>query len=178
MKECNKCNTKKPITEYYISNRSNKPLGQCKECYKNRVKKYNKKWVSENQDKVKKYRKDFRQSNPNYMTEYMEEARKDPLFRISMNMRIRLGNVIRAKNYTKRNHLHEVLGVTWSEFENYISLLFEEGMNWDNYGEWELDHIKPLATAVNGDEIEKLFHYKNLQPLWKEDNRKKRDRFV
>lgn len=43
-------------------------------------------------------------------------------------------------------------------------------MNWDNYGEWHIDHIKPLAIAKNKKEIECLFNYKNLQPLWAKDN--------
>ena len=49
---------------------------------------------------------------------------------------------------------------------------FEDGMNWDNQGEWHIDHIKPcdkfdLSKEI---EIEKCFHYKNLQPLWGLDN--------
>ena len=46
-------------------------------------------------------------------------------------------------------------------------------MTWDNYGTWHIDHMIPLISAKNIDELEALFHYKNLQPLWAVDNLKK-----
>lgn len=50
---------------------------------------------------------------------------------------------------------------------------FQTGMTWDNYGEWQLDHRIPLDSAVNEEDLYKLNHYTNLQPLWKEDNLRK-----
>jgi len=182
MRTCTICKEKKPLTEFYTRYYKCKVCWKQSESYKSTFKKrneYNREWDKNNKDKILEYRKKFKTNNPNYMAEWMAKKREqDPVFKISQNMRTRLGNVIRAKNYTKRNHLHEVLGISWSGFEKYVSSLFEDGMNWDNYGEWELDHIKPLAMAVDGDEVLKLFHYKNLQPLWKNENRKKRDKFV
>jgi hypothetical protein len=46
-------------------------------------------------------------------------------------------------------------------------------MSWDNYGEWHIDHIIPLSFAKNEDEIMKLCHYTNLQPLNGIDNIRK-----
>lgn len=45
---------------------------------------------------------------------------------------------------------------------------FQEGMSWDNYGEWHIDHIRPLANYNLEDStiIKELCHYTNLQPLW------------
>ena len=52
-------------------------------------------------------------------------------------------------------------------------------MSWDNYGKyngelnfgWDLDHIIPLSSANNIDELIKLNHYTNFQPLCSRVNR-------
>ena len=53
-------------------------------------------------------------------------------------------------------------------------------MNFDNYGVWEIDHIKPVASydLNNNNEIIQCFNYKNLQPLWKDENIKKSDKYI
>ena len=51
-------------------------------------------------------------------------------------------------------------------------------MTWENHGDWHYDHIIPLASANTVEELEKLCHYKNIQPLWAKENiaKVKRDR--
>ena len=62
------------------------------------------------------------------------------------------------------------MGEEWDNVKLHFESLFQPGMSWDNYGQWEIDHIKPLSLATTEDEVIKLCHYKNLQPLWKIDN--------
>ena len=50
-------------------------------------------------------------------------------------------------------------------------------MTWENYGLWHLDHIIPLCEAKNEEELYKLNHHTNLQPLWAEDNLKKNRKY-
>jgi len=53
---------------------------------------------------------------------------------------------------------------------------FKPGMHWDNHGGktgWQIDHIVPLAEAKTLEQAIALNHYKNIQPLWPEENRKK-----
>ena len=49
-------------------------------------------------------------------------------------------------------------------------------MSFDNYGKWHLDHIYPVSLANTEEEIIKLNHYTNFQPLWAEENIRKRNR--
>jgi len=55
-------------------------------------------------------------------------------------------------------------------------------MNWDNYGNpkdgilepnktWDIDHIKPVSSALTEGAIVELNHYSNLQPLCSYHNR-------
>ena len=53
-------------------------------------------------------------------------------------------------------------------------------MTFENYGEWEIDHIKPISlfNLNNENELFECFNYTNLQPLWKLDNIKKSNKFI
>ena len=59
----------------------------------------------------------------------------------------------------------------------HIEYQFKEGMTWDNWNEWEVDHVIPLSYPEESLQEEfwqrYLCNYKNLQPLWKSDNASK-----
>jgi hypothetical protein len=52
-------------------------------------------------------------------------------------------------------------------------LLFVEGMTWDNWGEWHIDHIIPLNTFDKDTPIEVVNSLDNLRPLWAKENLKR-----
>jgi len=56
---------------------------------------------------------------------------------------------------------------------------FLPGMTWNNHGEWEIDHILPLMynNPTTGDIIQRL-HWTNTQPMWKQDNIEKGNRYI
>ena len=64
------------------------------------------------------------------------------------------------------------------ELKIHLGNKFREGMSWDNYGEWHLDHIIPISSANTEEEIIKLNHYTNFQPLWAIDNIKKGNKII
>jgi hypothetical protein len=66
----------------------------------------------------------------------------------------------------------ELLGCNSEFFKEYLENNFLDGMTWENYGEWHIDHMKPCAAfdLTNEDDQRKCFHYTNLQPLWALDN--------
>ena len=69
----------------------------------------------------------------------------------------------------------EIIGCNFLELEKYINEKLDNSMNLDNYGDWEIDHIIPISSFdfTKNENILKCFNYKNLQPLWKLDNRTK-----
>lgn len=59
---------------------------------------------------------------------------------------------------------------------------FEQGMSWDNYGQWHIDHIKPHSlfnyTTMQCNEFKECWSIDNLQPLWAIDNIKKSNKYA
>ncbi len=59
---------------------------------------------------------------------------------------------------------------------------FLPGMTWANHGRrgWHIDHIIPCAAFDMTDEnqAKACWNYKNLRPLWAEDNWAKGDKII
>ena len=62
----------------------------------------------------------------------------------------------------------------------YIESKFKEGMTWENYGTWHLDHIYPCSKfdLTKEEEQRICFHYSNLQPLWASQNMSKSNEII
>lgn len=73
----------------------------------------------------------------------------------------------------KEGRTIDLLGYSAEELKLYIQSLFTEGMTWENYGEWEIDHIKPVSKFDKNTPPSVVNALSNLQPLWKTENRSK-----
>ena len=73
-----------------------------------------------------------------------------------------------------------IFGCTERQLANHLEKLFKDKMAFNNHGKWEVDHIFPVSKCDVEDieNIHKCFHYTNLQPLWKTENRLKSDKIV
>lgn len=129
-------------------------------------------------DRKKKYQSEYRRNNllaVNAATARYkrERLRSDPLFRAEYSMRSRVFQAFRNKRLPKRGRTLEILGCGWNELKAHMEERFTEGMSWDNYGSWHVDHIIPLSSATSEAELVRLCHFTNLQPLWAADNIRK-----
>jgi hypothetical protein len=97
----------------------------------------------------------------------------------SINYRLRCTVAARVRKAIRNKGpgLFSSLGYTVQQLKNRLEALFLPGMSWDNYGEWEIDHIVPHRkfgyTAETDPEFRACWALTNLQPLWKPDNRRK-----
>ncbi len=107
---------------------------------------------------------------------WRERRRKDPILRLTHSNRTRIRQALNGI-YKSESSL-VLIGCTTEQLKLHIESLFQEGMNWLNYGEWEVDHIRPCSSFDLNDPLmqKQCFHYTNLQPLWKKDNRLKSDK--
>jgi hypothetical protein len=82
----------------------------------------------------------------------------------------------------KRGSSLDYLGCTIEDFRERIESLWEEGMNWENYGRggWHIDHITPCSwfDLTDDKQAKECFNWKNLQPMWETDNCTKKDRWA
>lgn len=99
-----------------------------------------------------------------------ERLKVDILFKLQRNMRARLNKALQG-NYKTSSAVKD-LGCSIEELKQHLESKFQSGMTWENYGKngWHIDHIKPLASATSEEEMLKLCHYMNLQPLWAQEN--------
>lgn len=112
-----------------------------------------------------------------YTHEY-KLIQSDPLRKSKDSIRKLLLSSFKVRNIKKSKlcmKSEEILGCSFQHFKEYIESQFTNGMNWLNHGEWHLDHKVPLALANNVDELIKLNHWTNFQPLWSDDNLSKGD---
>ena len=135
-----------------------------------------KKWMENNKDRVIEKAKEYRKNNKEKLKILSlkwssEKYKNDGFYGLKKNMRNRIRDFMKGKCVGIRTK--EIIGLGYDEFKDYLTSKFVEGMTWENYGKWHLDHIKPLCSAKNNDEVLLLNHYTNLQPLWAEDNLKK-----
>lgn len=99
--------------------------------------------------------------------------KRDGRFRMLLTCRGRLRRAVRVK--ITRDKFRQLTGCSPKVLQDWIEQQFQPEMTWDNYGLWEVDHIRPCSSFDMRIKSERLacFHYTNLQPLWRRANRQK-----
>jgi len=145
-----------------------------------------------NKEKFAEKNKAYYEANKEKIVErvkaYEKQRRaKDPLFRLKDNYRHSCLKAFYSIDKKKNNSSLKLLGLNdWQELAGHLSKQFYdhpetgEEMTFDNHGYygWHIDHIIPLSTATTEEDIIKLCHYTNLQPLWAEENRTKSNKIL
>lgn len=147
-------------------------------------KSYEKEYYQKNKAKILKQSKQYFKDNQKIKQEknnerYKKRRQNDPIFKLATNLKRNIRGILSRKSFSKKSKTQEILGCSFEELKQYLETKFESWMNWDNYGKyngeinfgWDVDHIIPLASAKTEDELLKLNHFSNLQPLCSRINR-------
>ena len=156
---------------------------------KNRDKRlqYFSEWQKENREYLNEYHKEWREKNIDKHRENKrnyEKTRKsnDPLYKLIANFRTAIYTVLKENNLNKYGHYFEILKYSPEELITHLEGQFAEGMTWDNYGEWHVDHILPITSfdfkEVGDEEFLKCWSLSNLQPMWGDENIRKSNRIL
>lgn len=168
IKICTKCDLEKNINEFHKFKHSkdgHKTI--CKICSSKTSKKY----VKENKDKLKKYRHDNKEKrneqNKKWREQNIERMRvlrkkynnsekgleqKRKYYKETKNKnkhiiawRTMLHNTIKRFGTKKENKTIIELGYSAIELREDMIKKFKTGMSWNNWGEWHIDHVKPVS---------------------------------
>lgn len=156
---------------------------------KNREKrlKYFSDWQKENYEHRKKYMDEYREKNIDrirIVKRTYEKTRKanDPIYKLISNFRTAIYQVLKENNVEKNGHYFEILGYTPEELINHLEKQFTDGMTWDNYGDFHIDHIIPISSfnikEIGDEEFMKCWSLSNLQPMWGEENIRKSNKII
>ena len=140
-----------------------------------------------NKDKINDKMKIYRLTNKQKVNESIKNSKNkryktDVVFKLKENIRGNINSSLKKNGFTKKSRTYEILGCSFEDFKQYLESLWEPWMNWDNYGNpkdgilepnktWDVDHIIPSSSATTEEELLKLNHFSNLQPLCSYYNR-------
>jgi hypothetical protein len=171
--------------KYHEENKEQKRLYDIEYRIKNADKKkeINKQYYQKNKDNIKDKGKEYRRNNRATINQYLNNRKQtDPLFRTITAIRSLINQSFKRKGVDKPTKTEIILGCSFDEFKKHIESLWQPWMNWGNYGNpkdgifepnktWDIDHIVKLSSVNTIEEIIKLNHYSNLQPLCSYHNR-------
>ena len=154
---------KQKISEYYSEWREDK---------KEHLKEYQKKWREKNIDKIRKVKRDYERNRKH----------NDPTYKLIANFRTAIYTVLKENNMDKYGHYFDILRYSPEELVVHLENQFTEGMEWDNYGEWHVDHRLPITSfkfkEVGDNEFMRCWELNNLQPMWGDENISKSNKIM
>jgi len=185
IKQCSSCLRELNVSEF--SPKKNYKYGvssKCKECVASYLAEYGKK----NRSKLSENQRQYRVQKADQFKEYYNKPevkarlkaweKNNPHSKICRIIRERTRKILRNALYGKGiGPISNLIGCTGRELVYHIESQFETGMNWDNRGEWHIDHIIPISSfnLLDPEQRAKASHYTNLRPLWAKDNKAKSD---
>lgn len=144
---------------------------------KNSKKEYMRTYRIKNKDYLNLKRKEYLENNPEMKAKFYQNRYKNmtDIQRLRLNMR----NILNKSLKNKKLKSIEIIGCRFEELKIYLESKFEPWMNWGNRGlyngdfnyGWDIDHIIPLHSAKTEEDLIRLNHYTNLQPLCSKINR-------
>ena len=97
-------------------------------------------------------------------------------FNFSRRMRKSLNGIKESKSW------ETLVNYSLEDLKLHLEKQFTNGMSWDNYGEWHIDHILPISSFniqdYNDEYFQKCWSLENLQPMWAVENIKKSNKII
>lgn len=139
-------------------------------------------WRRENVDRVNARRRELYAENGGADRQREYRARNPQIFqaparRLRMSIHAGICEALRSRKAGRR--WETILGYTVYDLVSHLERQFKDGMSWANYGEWHIDHRRPIASfdLTQSENVRACWALDNLQPLWAVENLKKGARY-
>jgi len=118
-------------------------------------------------------------SKPGSKEKILERRRRYTKENIHYRIKRNISNAVwcklnRYRGIKKDGRISDCLPYNIDELKIHLENQFTEGMSWDNYGKWHIDHIIPDSsfkyTSMEDIEFQKSWSLDNLRPLWAKEN--------
>lgn len=121
---------------------------------------------AQNAEKIKLAKQKYFAENKAKISKALAERRaRDPIVRLANSMRRSVRRYLDAGQKGEMSSF-EIIGCSKDDLRKHLESKFRGGMTWENYGSyWHIDHIVPLISAKSPEEVKRLCHWTNLQPL-------------
>lgn len=148
-----------------------------------KMRKKNKEYYWDNLGKHKEYGKKYRSNNRDKarqsQKEYMKRKREsDPVFKLNHNISTGIYNSLKGNK--NGHHWEDLVGYSLSDLKNHLEVQFKDGITWQNYGKWHIDHIVAKSLFnIKGPKskgFKKCWALENLRPMWAKENIKKKNK--
>ncbi|QDP59262.1 MAG: hypothetical protein Tp136SUR676911_1 [Prokaryotic dsDNA virus sp.] len=137
----------------------------------------NKRYYAKNSEKIKAATLKYQAENAAKRTKYKKEwakrkASSDPSFKMYLVSRRMLHRALGVSGQKKYKRTKDYLPYTSEELVAHLEGMFQGGMSWNNYGEWHIDHIKPVKAFIDEGVTDPAIinALENLRPLWADEN--------
>jgi hypothetical protein len=177
-KICKKCGIEKEYCEFNKDKYSKDGFRyRCRQCTKSEYKNFYYSNLEREIERQVSYQRNNKETiNKKRNDRHRNRYKNDILYKLKITLRNRMKNYLNQKNIDLEiDRTYKVIGCTPKELKLHLEKQFEEDMSWENYGHtgWHIDHIIPLFLAETKEDVFRLSHYSNLQPLWCDENYKK-----
>ena len=193
-RKCTRCYQIKSVKEFYSEKEGvHGIMSKCKKC----ISKYHAGRYEKDVEKIRKrqietfkatYGNDeWKRKNPEKVDRALKRHRDYARKRLSTPMGKLNHSMSRSIWMSLRRnkngwHWEDLVGYTLKDLKQRLQKQFQPGMTWENYGEWEIDHIRPLSkfnfSKPEHPDFRRAWGLGNLQPLWMPENRSKKDKVL
>lgn len=168
-RDCKKCGERKSIELFPKTKKW--PRHECKACTNTYKVSYSKPY---------RQRPEVKEKWKAYNKEYKPEWRKRIDIRLHRNVTKTIKDCLDGKRRSQEIFIR--LGWNVQDLIIHLESLFSDGMSWENYGEWHIDHIMPRSmtpyVSLDDENFAKCWKLSNLQPLWALDNMRKGNKIL